>query len=125
MGQIVSVTLMVEKKGTEVPMPWNEDCSFSFSSSFRTQFSPQPLVCFTVLLSMLPPRLPLAPEPQSSLWLWSAGRDLRAVDCGTLQVKGVLEFNLVDFTRFTDQQTEPEGGKPSSSQKKEPEFCIF
>lgn len=87
--------------------------------------SPEPLVCFTVLLSMLPPWLPLAPAPQSSLWLWSAGRDLRAVDCGTWKVKGVLEFNLVDFAWFTDQQTEPEGGKPSSSQKKEPEFCIF
>ena len=49
MGQIVSSMLMVEKRGAEVPMPRNKDRSFFFSSSFRTQFSPQPIVCFTVL----------------------------------------------------------------------------
>lgn len=96
MGQIVSAMLMVEKRGAEVPMPWNEDRSFSFSSSFRTQFYPQPLVCFTVL-PMLHTPLPLAPAPQRFLWLSSTGRDLQAVDCGTLQVKGILKFNLVDF----------------------------
>ena len=55
MGQIVSVTLMVEKRGTEVPMPWNEDCSFSFSSSFCTQFPLNPL---SVSLSSYPCFLP-------------------------------------------------------------------
>ena len=219
MGQIVSSVLMVEKRGAEVPMPWNEDHSFSFSSRFRTQFSLSPLSVSLSCPCFIPhypgtctPKFPVVVvhrEGPTGSWLWNITSKLLPLlshfshvrlcatpetaahqappslgfsrqqhwrglpfpspmhesekwsevaqscltlsdpmDCSppgssihgifqarvlewgaiafSLQVKGVLKFNLVDFAWFTDQHTEPKGEvKPSSSQKKKPEFCIF
>lgn len=116
------------KRGAEVPVPWNEDHSFSFSSSFCTQFPSrhQSLVCFTVLLPMLHTPLPPIPAPKVSCGCGPQGGPTSSWLWNITSKRGPLKFNVVDFAWFTDQQTEPKGEvKPSSSQKEGSQSFVF